>query len=131
MANDLKSSMNWDAFRQRTLVPAGARAGQWRDWVKANDPVYRSFRRPGRTEKVVGGIAVLLLAIVVVFLLLFDWNWLRGPIGRWASTKYDREIALQGDLDVNLFSWTPSVVVRDLKVGGPQWAKAKDTAEAM
>ncbi len=64
----------------------------------------------------------------MIFLLLFDWNWLRGPIGRWASTKYDREIALRGDLDVNLFSWTPSVVVRDLKFGGPQWAREQDTA---
>ncbi|HEX8470026.1 MAG TPA: AsmA family protein, partial [Brevundimonas sp.] len=94
-----------------------------------NDPVYRSFRRPGRTEKIVGGVALLLLAAIVIFLLLFDWNWLSGPIGRWASAKYDREIALQGDLDVNLFSWTPSVIVRDLKFGGPQWAKEKDTAD--
>lgn len=129
MVNHLKNGLNWDAFHQRTLAPAGARAGQWRDWVKANDPVYRSFRRPGRTEKIVGGIALLLVAIIVIFLLLFDWNWLRGPIGRWASAKYDREIALQGDLDVNLFSWTPSVIVRDLKFGGPQWAKEKDTAD--
>ena len=125
----MKNNLNWDAFQQRTLAPAGARAVQWRDWVKANDPVYRSFRRPGRTEKIVGGIALVLLAAIVIFLLLFDWNWLRGPIGRWASAKYDREIALQGDLDVNLFSWTPSVIVRDLKFGGPQWAREKDTAD--
>ena len=129
MANPLKNGLNWDAFRERTLAPAGARAGKWRDWVTANDPVYRSFRRPGRTEKIVGGIALLLVAIIVIFLLLFDWNWLRGPIGRWASAKYDREIALQGDLDVDLFSWTPTVIVRDLKFGGPQWARAKDTAD--
>ncbi|HEX8471117.1 MAG TPA: hypothetical protein VF633_08400, partial [Brevundimonas sp.] len=71
MVNHLKNSLNWDAFRHRTLAPAGARAGQWRDWVVANDPVYRSFRRPGRTEKIVGGIALLLVAIIVIFLLLF------------------------------------------------------------
>jgi uncharacterized protein involved in outer membrane biogenesis len=129
LANHLKNSLNWNGFRQNALVPAGARAAQWRDWVVANDPVYRAFRRPGRTEKIVGGVALLLIAALVIFLLLFDWNWLRGPIGRWASAKYDREIALQGDLDVHLFSWTPSVVVRDLKFGGPQWAKEKDTAD--
>jgi uncharacterized protein involved in outer membrane biogenesis len=59
--------------------------------------------------------------------MLFDWNWLRGPIGRWASAKYDREIVLQGDLDVKLFSWTPSAHVRRVRVGGPDWAKEKDT----
>lgn len=129
MPNDLKNSLNWNGFQQHALAPAGARAAQWRDWIKANDPVYRSFRRPGRTEKIVGGVALLLVAAIVIFLLLFDWNMLRGPIGRWASAKYEREIALQGDLDVKLFSWTPSVVVRDLKVGGPTWAKEKDTAD--
>ncbi|WP_225896910.1 AsmA family protein [Brevundimonas goettingensis] len=125
----MKNRLNWHGFQQHALVPAGARAAQWRDWIKANDPVYRSFRRPGRTEKIVGGVALLLVAAVVIFLLLFDWNMLRGPIGRWASAKYERDIALQGDLDVKLFSWTPSVVVRDLKVGGPVWAKEKDTAD--
>jgi uncharacterized protein involved in outer membrane biogenesis len=129
LANDLKNSLNWDGFRQHALVPAGARAARWRDWIKANDPVYKAFRRPGRTEQIVGGVALLLIAALVIFLLLFDWNWLRGPIGRWASAKYDREIALQGDLDVHLFSWTPSVVVRDLKLGGPTWAREKDTAD--
>jgi uncharacterized protein involved in outer membrane biogenesis len=129
LPNDLKNSLNWSGFQQHALAPAGARAAQWRDWIKANDPVYRSFRRPGPTEKIVGGVALLLVAAIVIFLLLFDWNMLRGPVGRWASAKYEREIALQGDLDVKLFSWTPSVIVRDLKVGGPAWAKEKDTAD--
>ncbi|WP_271145865.1 AsmA family protein [Brevundimonas sp. NIBR10] len=115
-------------MRTRALVPAGARAGEWRDWVKANDPVYTSFRRPGLTEKVAGGVFLVLVAAIVIFLLLFDWNWLRGPIGRWASVKYDREVALQGDLDVRLFSWTPSVIINDLKFGGPAWFRDTDTA---
>jgi AsmA family protein len=71
----------------------------------------------------------LLIGIVVLALILFDWNMLRGPIGRWASAAYDRDIALQGDLDVNLFSWTPSAVVRGLKIGGPDWARDRDTAD--
>lgn len=129
MATAPGNRLSWDKFHSRALAPAGAKAAQWRDWVKANDPVYTSFRRPGRPEKIAGGILLLLIAAIVVFLLLFDWNWLRGPIGRWASVKYDREIALQGDLDVNLFSWTPSVIVRDLKFGGPAWAREKDTAD--
>ena len=123
-----KLRLSWDAFRTRTLARAGVRAGEWRDWVKANDPVYNSFRHPGRTEKIAASIVMLLIAAIVIFFLLFDWNWLRGPIGRWASAKYDREIALRGDLDVKLFTWTPTVIVNDLKFGGPQWAKSRDTA---
>ena len=128
LPNSLNLPSNWQELRSRALVPAGARMREWRDWVVENDPVYGSFRRPGRTEKVAASVTLLLILAGAIFLLLFDWNWLREPIGRWASAKYDREIALQGDLDVRLFSWTPSVIVRDLKFGGPDWAREADTA---
>ena len=127
MPNRLKDNPNWLVVRDRALVPAGARVRAWRDWVVANDPVYAAARRPGLPEKVAASVTLLLIAAVVLFLLLFDWNMLRGPIGRWASARYDREIALNGDLDVKLLSWTPSVHVRDLRIGGPDWAREQDT----
>ena len=129
MAKTLKWNDIWSGVRDRALVPAGGRARTWRDWVRANDPVYAAARHPGTVEKWTASVTLLLILAVVIFLLLFDWNWLRGPIGRWASAEYDREIALRGDLDVNLFSWTPSVIVRDLKFGGPAWAREEDTAD--
>lgn len=129
----LSNPRNWRTFRadvhQRALVPAGVRLRSWRDWVRDNDPVYAAARRPGSAEKWAAGVVLVFVAVVVLFLALFDWNMLRGPIGRWASVKYDRQIALTGDLDVNLFSWTPSAVVRGLKVGGPDWARDRDTAD--
>ncbi|MFJ6025321.1 AsmA family protein [Brevundimonas sp. NPDC092305] len=103
------------------------KAREWRDWVRENDPVYNGFRRPGGPEKWAGGVALIIVAAVVIFLILFDWNWLRGPIGRWASAEYDREIQLNGDLDVNIFSWTPSARIRDVRIGGPDWARERDT----
>lgn len=129
MAKTLKWNDIWSGVRDRALVPAGARARTWRDWVRANDPVYAAARHPGTAEKWAASVTLLLILAVVIFLLLFDWNWVRGPIGRWASAEYDREIALRGDLDVDLFSWTPSVIVRDLKFGGPAWAREEDTAD--
>ena len=128
LPNSLTLPSHGQDVRTRALVPAGVKVREWRDWVVDNDPVYGSFRRPGRTEKIAASVTLLLILAVAVFVLLFDWNWLRGPVGRWASAKYDREIALQGDLDVNLFSWTPSVIVNDLKFGGPDWAREADTA---
>ena len=127
MSNPLKDNQHWLVVRDRALVPAGARMRTWRDWVVANDPVYAAARRPGLPEKVAASITLLLVAAVVLFLILFDWNMLRGPIGRWASAEYDREIQLKGDLDVNLFSWTPSAHVRGLRIGGPDWAREQDT----
>lgn len=127
MAKSLNFKWDWSAFKAPDLAPAGARARELRDWVRENDPVYRGFRRPGPPEKWAGGIALAVIAAVVIFLILFDWNWLRGPIGRWASAEYGREIELNGDLDVNLFSWTPSAQIRQLRIGGPDWANARDT----
>lgn len=118
----------WSRFRERRLTPAVARARLGRDWVAANDPVFTSFRRPGAAEYWAGGATLVLIAALVLFLIFFDWNLLRGPIGRWASNEYDREVQLNGDLDVNLFSWTPSATVRDFRFGGPAWARDKDTA---
>lgn len=127
MRNPLKDNPNWLVVKDRALVPAGGRARAWRDWVVANDPVYAAVRRPGPAEKIAASVTLLLIAAVVLFLLLFDWNMLRGPIGRWASARYDREIVLNGDLDVKLLSWTPSARVRDLRIGGPDWAREQDT----
>lgn len=105
------------------------RADVLKTHIVTRDPVWLSFRRPGRPEKVAIGIALTLVATFVLLLTLFDWNWLRGPIGRAASASTGREIALNGDLDVRLFSWTPSATVRDLKIGGPTWARDEDTAD--
>ncbi|MGZ9098803.1 MAG: AsmA family protein [Brevundimonas sp.] len=113
--------------RDRALVPAGVWARERRDWIVANDPVYGGLRRPGRTEQMAAATTALLLVLILVLLMLFQWNWLRGPIGDWASARYDREIELNGDLDVNLFSLTPSAHIRDLRVGGPDWALERDT----
>ena len=122
-------SRAWDRFRAAVVAPATLRARQWRVWIGDNDPVFRSVRQPGRTERLAGMISLSLVAGVIVFLLVFDWNWLRGPIGQWASARYERQIAVRGDLDVRLFSWTPSVVINDLKFGGPSWARDRDTAD--
>ena len=127
MPNPLKDNPHWLALRDRALVPAAAWARARRDRVVAYDPVYGGLRHPGRPEAFAAGGTVLLLLLLVLFLALFQWNWLRGPIGSWASATYDREIELNGDLDVNLFSMTPSAQVRGLRIGGPDWALEEDT----
>ncbi|WP_370541080.1 AsmA family protein [Brevundimonas sp. BAL450] len=116
------------ASRGRRLLTSGrSRFHTSRAWVSANDPVWKAWRRPGRAETISGAVAGVLVLAVVLTLALFDWNHLRGPIGRWASDKYERDISIDGDLDVTLFGWTPSVAVEDLRIGGPDWADEDDT----
>ena len=73
-------------------------------------------------------IGLIVLALVI-FLWLANWNMLRGPIGRYASAQTHRHIELDGDLKVHLLTWTPTVTVNGLKIGGPDWDSKNDTAD--
>jgi uncharacterized protein involved in outer membrane biogenesis len=88
----------------------------------------RAARRRHRGLAIAGGAVGLLVLAIVLFLLLFDWNWLRGPIGRYASARTGRVVRLEGDLKVHLLSWTPAAMIGGLKIGNPAWASAGDTA---
>jgi uncharacterized protein involved in outer membrane biogenesis len=70
------------------------------------------------------GIVAVLLAI---FLLLFDWNWLRGPVERMVSAKTGREFHL-GHLDVDLGRIT-TVRGERLRLGNASWSKRGAMAE--
>lgn len=62
-----------------------------------------------------------LLAGAVLWLYLLDWNTLRGPVARYASQRLGREVRIEGNLDVHLFSFTPRISVTGLKVVNPAW----------
>jgi len=82
-----------DSLRQRAEA-ALRRAGDGRDaicaYVVARDPVWLAVRRPGRPEFIAAAITFALVAAFLLFLVLFDWNWVRGPIGRAASASTGR-----------------------------------------
>ena len=44
-----------------------------------------------------------LALVLVIFLILFDWNWLRRPVERIVSRSTGREFRIDGDLDVDFF----------------------------
>lgn len=75
-----------------------------------------------------GSIVAVFIVAVVLFLLLFDWDWLRGPISRYASARTGREVRIEGHLRVHPWSWTPSAEVQGLRVGNPKWAGSGDLA---
>lgn len=79
-------------------------------------------RRPSRKALTITGIVLLALAAAIaLFLYIWDWNYLRGPLSRYASDKTGRQVAITGDLDVNLFSWKPSASVGGVSVSDPAW----------
>src|SRR5579859_5090356 len=66
--------------------------------------------------------ALLFAGLVTLYFL--DWNQMRGPIGRYLSHRTGREVRIDGNLSVKLFTWQPSVDAAGIYVGNPQWAQA-------
>jgi hypothetical protein len=62
-----------------------------------------------------------LAAIVVVVLILFDWNWFKGPLEDRVSAELGRDFRIAGDLDVDL-SLRPRITVTDVRLANPPWA---------
>ena len=110
--------------------PSPAAAPSRLDW--------RRFNPFARAEAVGGGptggagkrkrphwgwaVAGIVALAVIVFLALFQWNWLRGPIGRYASAQTGRLVRLDGDLKVHLLTLTPRIEIGGLRIGNPAWA---------
>jgi uncharacterized protein involved in outer membrane biogenesis len=70
--------------------------------------------------------AILLTAAIVVFLVIFDWNWFRGPVGRMASARLNREVVITGDLRVHPWSFSPKAEAYGVRVAQPDWAAKAD-----
>ncbi len=66
-------------------------------------------------------------ALVAIFVLLFDWNWLRGPVERAVSAKTGRDFHL-GHLEVDLGRIT-TVRGERLSLGNASWSKRGAMAE--
>lgn len=73
---------------------------------------------PGRGTK----ILLALLGALVVFVLLFDWDWLRGPMNRAISEKTQRRFD-SSHLDVRL-GWNPVIRLEDVYFANADWADA-------
>lgn len=67
-----------------------------------------------------GGLIALLLLLVLILSLL-NWNALRAPLTRMMSRKIERPVAIDGNLRVHLWSWTPSAEIEGLTIGNPDW----------
>ena len=68
------------------------------------------------------GIALGLLMVgIVVLVLVFDWNWIKGYVAREASKALGRTVVIEGDLDVEL-SWSPLVRIDHIRIANASWS---------
>jgi hypothetical protein len=67
-------------------------------------------------------VGVFLVLAVTIFLLLFQWNWLRRPLASYLSGQLHRPVTIAGNLEVHPWSWTPSASAEAVTIGNPPWA---------
>src|SRR4029450_13335045 len=71
--------------------------------------------------KWIGMALGLVIAGLVVLVLVFDWNWIKGSLEREASKALGRTVVIEGDLDVKL-SWSPLVRIDHIRIANASWS---------
>jgi hypothetical protein len=62
--------------------------------------------------------ALALVAAAAIYIHFNGWNWARRPLSRVLSARWDRPVAIAGDLDVGL-GWRPRLTAADVTIGNP------------
>jgi uncharacterized protein involved in outer membrane biogenesis len=65
--------------------------------------------------------------LVILFLILFEWNWFRAPIERRVFYKTGRHLHIEGDIKVAL-GFPPTVRIGKMRYENPEWSKDKQMA---
>jgi uncharacterized protein involved in outer membrane biogenesis len=71
-------------------------------------------------------IALGVCVLVVLVLMFFPWNTLRGPLASLASERLQRPVAI-GRLDVSP-GWTTRVVLEGVTIGNAAWSQTQPMA---
>jgi uncharacterized protein involved in outer membrane biogenesis len=78
---------------------------------------------PGRRRWRNAAIAsIAVLAGVAVFLVVFDWNWLKGPIERAVSSATGRRLEIEGNI-TGQWRLRPRVRLEQVRFANPEWAQ--------
>jgi AsmA protein len=83
-----------------------------------------------RLLKWTAGLFLAPVLLIVLFIAIFGWNWLRGPIERMTLDKTGRELAIDGDLELKLGWPLPRIHARAVTFANPPWAKEKQMVAA-
>lgn len=83
-----------------------------------------------RPLKWMAGVCLALMALAVLCIAIFGWNWLRAPIERMTLEKTGRILAINGELAVKLAWPRPNIHAQDVTFANPAWAREKQMVVA-
>lgn len=79
--------------------------------------------RPSRRKLLIAAaIAAAIALLAVITLAAFPVGLIRGAAERGLSSKFDAPVSLGSLSRRETFSFTPTIVIRDLRIGQPAWA---------
>jgi uncharacterized protein involved in outer membrane biogenesis len=67
----------------------------------------------------------VLAAMLVIVVVLFDWNWFKGPIESAASAALGRDVEIAGDLNVDL-AMAPTITLEQVRIANAEWGSRPD-----
>jgi uncharacterized protein involved in outer membrane biogenesis len=76
-----------------------------------------------------GGVFLTLALAAALLAAVWDWNWFRGPVAAVASARMHRQVSIDGNLRVHLWSWQPSATADGVRIANPGWAGAGNVAD--
>ncbi|KFN47769.1 AsmA family protein [Arenimonas metalli] len=65
---------------------------------------------------------ILFALLMVLLVLLFDWNWYKRPVQAAVALATGRSFAIEGDLDVDLAFFRPTITAHDVVLGNAEWS---------
>lgn len=77
---------------------------------------------------IVASLATIAVAIAI-FVMVFDWNWVRAPLARLLSDRVQRELAISGSFQ-GQWSMTPRLVAEDIHLANAEWGVEHDMVAA-
>jgi AsmA family protein len=81
-------------------------------------------KRRGWILGTLGAVVILLISVLVVF----DWNWLKGPIESQVSGSLGRPFRINGDLEVEP-SLQPRIIVESAELDNAPWGSDEPMAK--
>ncbi len=83
-----------------------------------------------RLLKWTAGLLLAPVLLAVLYIAIFGWNWLRGPIERMTLEKTGRELVIGGDVTLKLGWPLPRIRAGAVTFANPAWAREKQMVAA-